>query len=87
MADKYFIALTQEGTEFFYKAASAHAVTGKTPKTAQRIADALNAAGYQTENGSRKWHVYENDGYSGGSQYAEYQRCTISGGKIRIKSI
>ena len=87
MAEKYFIALTQEGTEYLYNYASAHSVPGKTQKPAQKIADALNTAGYQTENGARKWHVYENDGYSSGAVYAEYQHCYKRGGKIYIKSI
>lgn len=75
-----FIAITKEGSEFFYQKNSMIA----TPeKSAHIIADLLTKNNYKIKAGE-KWHVYDNDNYTDGFIRSEIKSYKPGSGKIRL---
>jgi hypothetical protein len=66
-----FIAIAAKGKEFLYNKRSMIAVP---TKSAQRIADMLNAVNYKLKDG-QTWWVYDNDWYTNDYIESEIKRC------------
>lgn len=66
-----FIAIAAKGAEFMYSKRNMIAVP---TKSAQRIADMLNAVGYKLKEG-QIWWVYDNDWYTNDYITEEIKRC------------
>ena len=71
-------AITIKGTEFIYKASTAH----KVPKSSGAdIVDALNRAGFRLRPGE-VWHLYDIDRYSGAYDIASCQGFRVYRGRV-----
>lgn len=77
------VAVTTEGREFMYKSRTAHKVS---ERSAARIAEALNNAGFQVDKANgEKWHVYNIDEYSAAYPAAIGKQFTIRNGYLYEK--
>ena len=73
---KSFVAITTDGSEYFYRRSTVH---GVPVKQAEKICQLLNECRYILNDGE-KWHVYAAE-YS--DEYAESQRFYIRSGKLK----
>lgn len=73
-----FIAIAVKGKEFLYSKRNMIAVP---TKSAQRIADMLNAVNYKLKDG-QIWWVYDNDWYTNDYIESEIKRC--SKGNLKV---
>lgn len=72
---KKFVAITNEGSEYLYRSATAHNVP---IKKAIAICGALNRCGYKLGPGE-KWHVYNDER---DDVYAANQKFAIRSGRL-----
>ena len=79
MKKTLFVAKAVEGHEYCYLYASAHRVPAASVNYILRV---LNQYKYDLEPG-QVWHVYDDDGYSIASDYAEQQRFTVYRGIVK----
>ena len=75
------LAISIRGAEFMYSPKTAHKVSAAS---AQKIADALNAAGYMLKDNPRGvWYIHDVDKYDTAFDYAAYQSFSVYKGTIR----
>lgn len=79
------LAKTIRGREFMYNAATAHKIS---EKSAVKIRDAVNAAGFQLNADKNEiWHIYEIDEYDNAFYYAENQSFFIYRGVLKARTM
>lgn len=76
---KKFVAIAVEGAEYCYLYNSAHHVPAAS---AAYILQVLNHYKYKLDPG-QVWHIYDDDGYSIASDYAEQQRFSVYRGIVK----
>ena len=74
------LALSVKGAEYLYKASTAHKVS---KASAEKIAAALNKAGYKTDGGRLVWYAHDVADWETAGIYASAQAFRVYRGSVK----